>query len=168
MAWPPATRVAGPERAAGVLDGLMAALLSTMHSNFWPDLGGGGIEQSGATEAINSALLQSQEGFLRLFAMWPANESASFTTLRARGGFLVSASLAAGAGVQSPVTVFASSSAAAGSARNCSVLSPWAGGAPAVTLAPANTSVPTWAGALAGVVVFEAVEGASYWVWGGA
>ena len=37
MAWPPATRVAGPEHAVGVLDGWIAALVVTLHSNFWPE-----------------------------------------------------------------------------------------------------------------------------------
>lgn len=168
MAWPPATRVAGAARAAGVLDGWGAALLATMHSNFWPDLGGGGIEQAGATEAINSALLQSQEGFLRFFPMWPPGENASFATLRARGGFLVSASFVGGAGVAAPVSVLASSSG--GSARNCSLLSPWwpAAGA-VVTRAPDNATVPSAPapGAPDGVTSFEVAEGVTYWVWEG-
>jgi hypothetical protein len=36
-------------------------------------------------------LVQSQEGFLRLFPAWPANASAAFSTLRMRGAVLVSA-----------------------------------------------------------------------------
>ena len=127
-------------------------------------LGGGGIEQAGATEAVNSALLQSQEGFLRFFPMWPANESASFTTLRARGALLVSASFVAGAGVAAPVTVLADSSGSR--TRNCSFLSPWAAGA-VVTSASGNASVPSAPapGAPTGVVAFAAAEGTTYWLW---
>lgn len=40
---------------------------------------------------INECLLQSYNGVLRLFPNWPAGKAASFSTLRAVGGFLVSA-----------------------------------------------------------------------------
>ncbi|CAI6022981.1 glycosyl hydrolase family 95 catalytic domain-containing protein [Cohnella sp. JJ-181] len=45
---------------------------------------------------INECLLQSYTGILRLFPNWPADRPASFATLRAVGGFLVSASLESG------------------------------------------------------------------------
>ena len=162
-AWPPATRVAGSARAAGVLDAFEAALLATMNENFYPDVGGGGVEQFGATEAVNSALLQSQEGFIRLFAMWPPDEVASFSSLRARGGFLVSAAFAGGA-VVAPVSVLAAGGPGVpAAARNCSVLDPFSpagapppwpplvvrvagGGAPVAVVAdPAwSTRLPVW------------------------
>jgi len=41
---------------------------------------------------INECLLQSYNGVLRLFPNWPKHLPASFSTLRAAGGFLVSAS----------------------------------------------------------------------------
>ncbi|WEK37481.1 MAG: glycoside hydrolase N-terminal domain-containing protein [Candidatus Pseudobacter hemicellulosilyticus] len=40
---------------------------------------------------INECLLQSYNGTIRLFPNWPANKDASFSTLRAAGAFLVSA-----------------------------------------------------------------------------
>ncbi|NBD24259.1 glycosyl hydrolase family 95 catalytic domain-containing protein [Paenibacillus glycinis] len=40
---------------------------------------------------INECLLQSYNGALRLFPNWPAGKAAAFSTLRAVGGFLVSA-----------------------------------------------------------------------------
>ena len=43
------------------------------------------------TLAINEMLLQSHEGALRFFPVWPANRRTTFTTLRTNGGFLVSA-----------------------------------------------------------------------------
>ncbi|MEZ0115197.1 hypothetical protein ABH920_009232 [Catenulispora sp. EB89] len=52
--------------------------------------GGGGIETTGTTEALNSMLLQSEDGVIRVFPCWPAARDASFTLL-AKGGFLVSA-----------------------------------------------------------------------------
>jgi hypothetical protein len=120
MAWPPATRCAGTFLAKKVLDGWEGALTATMNNNFYPDLGGGGIEQAGATEAINSALVQSQEGFIRLFPMMPIDETASFKSLRARGAFLISASWVNGT-VLSPWSIQAVSTRNV----NCSFLSPW-------------------------------------------
>ena len=175
MAWPPATRVAGTARAAPVLDAFEEALRATMNENFYPDLGGGGIEQFGATEAVNSALLQSQEGFIRLFSMWPPAENATFTSLRARGAFLVSASFAGGA-TAAPVAVLAdASSAGAALVRNCSVLDPWAAAGapppwrPLVVHDSGGASVavaadPSWAQQLP-VWLFEARSGEQYSVW---
>ena len=42
---------------------------------------------------INEMLLQSYEGIIRLFPVWPKQRDARFQTLRADGAFLVSASL---------------------------------------------------------------------------
>ena len=61
-------------------------------ANFIVNEGGGGLEVLGATEAVNSMLMQSHEKFIRLFPTWPLSEPASFKSLRAQGAFLVSAS----------------------------------------------------------------------------
>jgi alpha-L-fucosidase 2 len=54
--------------------------------------GGGGIETCGGMVAsVCEMLLQSHEGVIRFFPCWPAARDASFTNLRARGAFLVSA-----------------------------------------------------------------------------
>ncbi|WP_052421731.1 glycosyl hydrolase family 95 catalytic domain-containing protein [Paenibacillus sp. FSL P4-0081] len=45
---------------------------------------------------INECLLQSYNGVLRFFPNWPEHDSAEFRSLRAVGGFLVSASIRAG------------------------------------------------------------------------
>jgi ribosome-associated protein len=53
--------------------------------------GGGGIENcSGVPATINEMLLQSHDGVLRLFPVWPRDRAAQFGNLRARGAFLVS------------------------------------------------------------------------------
>jgi hypothetical protein len=54
---------------------------------------GGGmcLDGLGATQYIHDALIQSHEGFIRLFLAWPRDRDASFSALRARGGFLLSA-----------------------------------------------------------------------------
>ncbi|WP_255374436.1 glycoside hydrolase N-terminal domain-containing protein [Cohnella sp. OV330] len=50
------------------------------------------IENFALPAVINECLLQSYNGVLRLFPNWPKHLPASFSTLRAAGGFLVSAS----------------------------------------------------------------------------
>lgn len=95
LAWPSAARMADrfepyPFGASVLMDAWEAALASHMNPNFWPSLGGGGLEQAGATLAVNELLMQSFEGFLRFFPGWPLGEPACFTTLRAVGAFLVS------------------------------------------------------------------------------
>jgi hypothetical protein len=57
--------------------------------------GGIWVENFALPAVINECLLQSYDGVLRLFPNWPGD--ASFTTLRAAGAFLVSASRRAGA-----------------------------------------------------------------------
>ena len=163
MAWPPATRCAGTSLAKKVLDGWEGALMATMNNNFYPDLGGGGIEQAGATEAINSALLQSQEGFIRLFPMMPLDETASFKNLRARGAFLVSASWNGTA--LSPWLLQAVSLRNV----NCSFLSPWSestgGATPRVADASSNETIPLFEDStapIANVWVFLAQSGKQY------
>lgn len=103
-----------------LLDAYESALRATMQPNFWPSMGGGGLEQVGATQAVNELLLQSYQGFLLLFPGWPIGESASFTTLRAVGAFLVSASVDA-TGTVSGVTVVSEAG------QPCVILSPWGG-----------------------------------------
>jgi hypothetical protein len=65
-----------------------------MQPNFWPDMGGGGLEQVGAAVAVDELLMQSHEGFLVFFPAWERGKSAaSFENLRARGAFLASAAM---------------------------------------------------------------------------
>ncbi|MBB6674689.1 glycosyl hydrolase family 95 catalytic domain-containing protein [Cohnella nanjingensis] len=45
---------------------------------------------------LNECLIQSYTGIIRLFPNWPSDRDASFSTLRAVGGFLVSASVRSG------------------------------------------------------------------------
>lgn len=98
MAWPPATRVANASRARALLDGFESALSETLQRNLYPNLDGGGIEQVGGTLAVNELMLQSFEGFIRIFAAWPPGEKGGFRSLRAAGGLLVDGDID-GAGV---------------------------------------------------------------------
>jgi hypothetical protein len=88
--------------------------------NFLFNFGGGGIENnSGIPDGLNEMLLQSHEGFLRLFPCWPASRPARFEGIRAYGAFLVSAELSDGR-VQS-VRILSEKG------RPCTVLNPWPG-----------------------------------------
>jgi hypothetical protein len=55
-----------------------------------------GIEKSGATEALNSMLMQSSAGVVDVFPVWPTTMDASFARLLAKGAFEVSATQTAG------------------------------------------------------------------------
>jgi hypothetical protein len=75
--------------------------------------------QSIVPNAIQEMLLQSHEGVLRFFPCWPEQMDASFTTLRARGAFLVSAERKNG--VVSGVKILSEKG------RACTVQNPWPG-----------------------------------------
>ena len=66
-----------------------------------------GAETQGATQGVNDMLCASYEGVIRLFSVWPLEENCSFTHLRAKGGFLVSAQLRSGV-VVAPVNITSS------------------------------------------------------------
>ena len=51
---------------------------------------------NGGLSIVNELLLQTHTGVIELFPQVPPGQSASFTKLRGRGAFLVSASMAAG------------------------------------------------------------------------
>lgn len=84
-------------------------------------MGGMGIwvENFALPAVINECLMQSYDGVIRLFPNWPAASDASFSTLRARGAFLVSAALEGGQ-VQ-PVGIHSERGGV------CRVLHPWPG-----------------------------------------
>jgi len=124
LAWPSAARLMDkhepyPVSPGQLLDTWAAALTATMFRNFWPSMGGGGLEQVGATQAINELLLQSYQGVLRFFPGWPLTEAASFTTLRAVGAFVVTAAVD-DAGHVGAITITSEAG------MPCTVLSPWA------------------------------------------
>ena len=132
--------------ASYILNTLSRVVTEHMGENGYLRQGGGGIETAGGALAINDMLLQSFEGFIRLFPVWPRSEDASFKTLRATGAFLVSASLKNGIVTDVAITSEAGS--------NCSLLSPWwgerapvvthAGKTVAVTRLPGPAQSPLW------------------------
>ena len=86
---PVAVRVGYP--ADLVMAGWTARLDVCLQPNLVCTQRGGGIESLGATMAVNEMLMQSKEWAVNLFPVWPANLSASFIGMRARGRILVSA-----------------------------------------------------------------------------
>jgi len=116
----------------------------------------------GAVAFVHDMLVQSQEGFLRLFPAWPANQSAAFSTLRMRGAVLVSAAyegrpewagrVAGRTGGTANVTLFAEAGGAL-----LALLSPWpASPTSAVRIVDAATGLPP-----AGGVAWTSVGGAA-------
>ena len=81
--------------------------------------GGGGIENVSGFLALNEMLLQSHEGVIRFFPVWPKEQNARFGSLRAVGAFLVSAELKNG--VVSAVKIRSEKG------RACTVQNPWPG-----------------------------------------
>ena len=145
LAWPSATRVTDgrlPGHGSALLDRFEAALNETMQTNFWPSMSGGGLEQVGATVAVDELLLQSHEGFLNFFPVWPRDQGVpvSFSNLRARGAFVVSADLLGNGSIASPVSIMAEAG------LPCRLLTPWpaeTSHSPSFTvLAPDGATVP--------------------------
>ena len=173
LAWPSATRITNgstPGRATALLDRYEGALKATMHPNFWPDMGGGGIEQVGATVAVDELLLQSHEGFIVLFPAWERGlHAAAFITLRARGAFLFSAAIDAKGRVVPKVAVYSEMG------EPCRMISPWSsngggGGAssnPPFVVAVRSSSSRKTNGSISEVpkVVFAGLVGRSVATW---
>jgi hypothetical protein len=82
-------------------------------------ISGGGIENVAGFLAVNEMLLQSHEGVLRFFPVWPKEQNARFGSLRAVGAFLVSAELKDG--VVGGVKIISEKG------RACTVQNPWPG-----------------------------------------
>ncbi|GAA0435039.1 hypothetical protein Acor_32350 [Acrocarpospora corrugata] len=53
--------------------------------------GNHGLEKAGAIEALNNLLLQSWDGLIQVFPVWPAGKSGAFHNLREKGGLVISA-----------------------------------------------------------------------------
>ena len=137
LSWPPAVRVSERGDAGALISAFAAAILSTTGRNACVENKGGMLENIGATVAINDLLLQSHGGILRLFPVWDALAlgPASFSTLRAYGAFLVSASVDKG-GAVSPVALISEVGG------DLVFASPWGGGATPVATDGAGAAVP--------------------------
>ena len=97
---------------------------------------GGGIETAGIVEAINSMLLQSHDGVIRIFPNWNRAADAEFKRLRAVGAFLVEARYRASGRVVEGVRIFSERG------NRCVVQSPFEGAGLRVARADSGRSVP--------------------------
>jgi len=107
-------------------------------------------EAEGVLQPLQETMLQSWDGCIRLFDAWPKNLTAAFTTLRARGAFLVSAAFRDGA--LADVTIFSEKGA------RCRVTSPWCEGFRVVD----SDGNAVAAAVEDGIVCFETVAGGRY------
>lgn len=104
-----------------ILARLVNELIASGMPNLFVYTAGGGIENcSGVPSTINEMLLQSHEGLLRLFPVWPEDRDAKFENLRAYGAFLVSSSKVNGK--VEYVKILSEKG------RKCSMRNPWPGG----------------------------------------
>ncbi|WP_344942335.1 discoidin domain-containing protein [Sphaerisporangium flaviroseum] len=112
-----------------------------------------GLEKAGAIEAVNSMLLQSDGGVLRLFPVWPAAKNASFVKLRAKNGLVVSSARSGGQVSYLDITSDAG--------RTVRVGNPWPGRTVVVTRAGGGTVGHTVSG---DVITFATQAGSTYTV----
>jgi hypothetical protein len=154
LSWPPAVRVSAREDAELLMASFATAIASTTGHNGCVHNNGGMLENIGATVAINDLLLQSHGGRMRFFPVWNAAAlgPASFTTLRAYGAFLVSASVDA-SGIVGTVSL------ASEVGGDVVFESPWPGSPKVV--AGAGGAVPTTA-VSPGVYSFASKAGGKY------
>ncbi len=145
MTFPGAVRVGHDPR--DILDKLRTQLRSHGLPNLMIFGGGGGIENcSGVPATINEMLLQTHDGVLRIFPVWPRDHAVRFGRLRAEGAFLVSSELRDG---EIPSLTLESEKG-----RVCTLLNPWPGravslrheGHPPETLRGDRLRFPTRAG----------------------
>jgi hypothetical protein len=122
---------------------------------------GGGIETSGSIETLDSMMMQSEGGVVRVFPAWPATQDAHFKRLRAKGAFLVSSELTGGQVSHVDIT-----SEKGGTLQ---LADPWTTGTPQVSLldASGNASGTTAATVNGGVVSLATTPGQSYRVTNG-
>ncbi|MFD5114461.1 discoidin domain-containing protein [Streptomyces sp. NPDC058391] len=76
--------------AQSLIDKFKSVITSRMAPNLRISDPHHGIEKSGATEAVNSMLIQTDQQYITLFPTWPAGKNASFYQLRQKGAFVVS------------------------------------------------------------------------------
>lgn len=104
-----------------IVSGLNAYLDNYQGPNFLPYAPGGGTENVGVSQAVNDMLVQAPAGrYIHLFPVWPEEDPASFTSLRVKGAFLVSASWNNVSRSVSDVVIEATVSS------SCNLRNPWA------------------------------------------
>lgn len=98
---------------------------------------------------INECLMQSYDGRIRLFPNWNLDDDASFSTLRARGGFLVSAEV--NGGRIGDVEIYSNNGG------KCRVVNPWPGASVSI-----NNGGCKFKETADGIIEFDTHKGESY------
>ncbi|EGB93929.1 putative F5/8 type C domain protein [Clostridium sp. D5] len=106
-----------------VVTKLVDVIDSQMVANLRINDGAHGVEKSGSTETINSMMLISDDGMTKIFPNWYADKDATFSGLRAKGAFIVSASYD-GAAQEAKDVVITSEKG-----ETMTLVTPWAEGA---------------------------------------
>ncbi|GIH26443.1 hypothetical protein Aph01nite_47530 [Acrocarpospora phusangensis] len=110
-----------------------------------------GLEKAGAIEALNSMLLQTDGGVMRVFPVWPSGKNGSFVKLRAKNAFVVSSARSGGQVGYVDIT--------SGTGRQVRLANPWPGRTVLVTRAGTGTVAHTVSN---DVITFPTVAGATY------
>ena len=127
--WQPKEVIAGLEQ--------MLVELKCCDNQMLPVAIGGGVENVGVARAVNEMLLVAPDGlFIEVFPFFPADEPAAFTTLRSKGGWLVSASQSA-SGLVSDVQIVATVTG------TCRLVDPWATRGGSSTAINSLSAMPT-------------------------
>jgi hypothetical protein len=144
-----AARVGYP--AQSLIDKLKAQITAKTDANLRIRDEFHGLEKSGATEAVNNLLLQSDDGIVRVFPVWPATRDASFVKLREKDAFLVSSALAGGRVSYVDIT--------SDQGRQLRLRNPWPGRPVVVTRVGGGAVTPTVTG---DVISFATQASATY------
>ena len=92
ISWPYAIRSSTEDTVDAIVQDFAENAAGRIGLNLIKYATGGGTENAGMAQALNDMFLAAPGGrYIHVFPAWPKSEPASFTTLRAKGGFLVSA-----------------------------------------------------------------------------
>lgn len=68
-------------------------VINKMRPNYYVDDNTHGWEKVGILEALNNMMVQSSNGFIKVFPVWRDGTNGKFTTIREKGAFLVSSQM---------------------------------------------------------------------------
>ncbi|MCJ8011517.1 discoidin domain-containing protein [Paenibacillus sp. KQZ6P-2] len=144
-------------------DAVLGNITNTIKAQIQPNLrisdGVHGVEKIGATEAINSMLLMSDRGIMKVFPNWVSGKNASFARLRAPGAFVVSAAYDGASNEVQNVTIKSEAG------KPLTVASPWAVGTDVFDSSGREIEItigtaPNWESEA--TVTFDTVAGETY------
>ncbi|NOU71236.1 carbohydrate-binding protein [Paenibacillus sp. LMG 31458] len=144
-------------------DVVLGKMTNTIRAQIQPNLrisdGVHGVEKIGATEAINSMLLMSDRGVMKVFPNWVSGKNATFARLRAPGAFVVSAAYDGASNEVQSVTIKSEAG------KPLTVASPWAVGVDVFDssgheIETTTGTAPNWESEA--TVTFDTVAGETY------